>query len=211
MTKKDFIWLGIRTIGVYWLIRLIFIMIMLLWPLGYSLISMTSGAGRVNIFSTCITSFLQIPVPLILMLYFLFGGTLIYKLISHFIRTRPEDLSKPTDYLYCEIIIRFLGLWCIGLVISRICFSLWVPVQTALIFYFTRPAHFQQQNFGMLFRQYCSIATILSITLYLLTGVIAAWYFLKHGKLFINLLSQLWLKASGKDLNQNPVDPVNPV
>jgi hypothetical protein len=208
MTKKEFIWLGIRTIGFYWLLRLILITVTPLWILGYWLISTITSPDKNNILSTVAISIFQIPVPLFLTIYFLFFGTLIYKLISHLVHTQPEDLSKPTGYWHCETLIRFIGLVCIGRIISMLGLTLWGPLQTALMFYLTQPERFQQQGFRAFLQYYCNIGTFFSIAIYLLIAALAAWYFFKHGKFFINLLNRLWLKATENNINQTPVNPV---
>ncbi len=211
MTKKQFIWLGIRIIGFYWLLRLILTIVMLLWLLGHWLISTFTDSDGGNMFATVVIYLFQVPVPLVLSIYFLFFGKLIYKIINRFVRSRPEDLSGLAGYCYCETITRFAGLWCIGMTIKALGLSLWVPLQSALIFYFTQPQRFQEHGLSAFLRQYRNISVILSMALYLLIATFGLWYFLKHGKFFINLLNRLWLGKNEQDLNQNPVNPVNPV
>lgn len=204
MTKKEFVWLVIRAIGMLYLLRIIVAVLMFI----VALVTWQMIVPQGNYTLSLITQLVYMIKPLLLTLYFLFFGTFIYNLISRCVRSRSEDVSLPAGYCYCEIIIRFIGLWFIGVIISRLCLSLWLPLQSAIMVYFTRPEHFQQMGLAAFFPSHCGITTILGLALYLFFGALAVWYFFKHGKVFINLLNRLWLKASGNSLNQNPVNPV---
>lgn len=197
LTKKECIWLGIRAIGLYWLLQLIYAVIMLIWFIGMWLIMrsrMNTPGGFTLAF---VTRLLSIPLPLILIIYFLFFGVFIYKMIHHFVRTRPDDSSHPSGYVYCEIIVRFLGLWTLYCIFSTICMPLRICIQQVLWMCFN-PYSSGSNPFRRFFSEYFNPEAILSMGLYLVLLVIVAWYFLKRGKLFIHLLHRLWMKKIGQ-------------
>lgn len=145
---------------------------------------------QANYTGTWIIFLLNIPAPIILTIYFLFFGTLIYKLINHFTH------SKPTDYLqaahYSEIIVRFIGLWTVGMMLQNIYNSIMTILKNTLVIYFNYPEHLQKNPFVTAFRQqFFNTEAIVSLSLYLALSILFAWYFFNKGNLFINLLNRL--------------------
>ncbi len=206
MTKKEFIWLGIRVIGFYWLIKLALSALALTATIGFLIKLILSGTSQQThhyhaFWPIQLSYFLA---ALALTIYFLFYGKLIYKIISRFAKSQTEDLSKPTGYCYCEIIVRFAGLWYIGTMISKLSFSFMNTIQSILMVYFTRPEQIQEHGISMFFSQSLRPEMLFWTVLFLIPTVIIACYFLKKGKFFIKLLNRLWLKVT----NQNPVNPV---
>ncbi|MHC4554105.1 MAG: hypothetical protein ACYSUS_02225 [Planctomycetota bacterium] len=207
MTKKEFIWLGIHTIGFYSLLKLTLTFISFSWRLGYLLITMNNAPEKISFHSMWTPYILSIPVPLILTIYFLFFGTLIHKFISHCVHTRPEDVSQPAGYFHCEVVVRFVGLIFIGLMLHKVYISIITYLQSYLMFRPTDPQYLEAHR-EAIFKQFFNLGSLLSMLFYLLLVAFFAWYFLKKGKLFINLLNRLWLRKNKSDLNQNPVNPV---
>jgi hypothetical protein len=198
LTKKECIWLGIRAIGLYWLLHLLYTIIMLICFMGMWLIVRTRMNAPGGFALTFTNRLLGLPLPLFMTIYFLFFGTFIYKLINHFVRTQPENPSRPAGYCYCEILIRFLGLWAAFFMLMMISMPFRISLQQALLMVFS-PAHSSGSNpFAMVFRSYLTVEMLLSTGLYLILLLMAAWYFLKRGKLFILLLHRLWMKKIGQ-------------
>jgi uncharacterized protein YacL len=207
MTKKEFIWLGIRAIGIYWLIQLIFTIFMLVYVAVFMLILKNNTADQANFTGTCIVFLSNIPAPIILTIYFLFFGKLVYKLINHFTQPGPTDCLQATGYP--AIIVRFIGLWSVGMMMSRLYASFMGCVQSFLTLYFIHPEYAQQHTFATTFRQqFFNIQTIISLSIYIILSFFVAWYFFKKGNLFINLLNRLWSGKNREDLNQNPAESV---
>lgn len=154
-----------------------------------------------------ITSLVQILLPLILTIYFIFFGKLIYRLVSHFVRSRPEDLSLPTGYCYCETIVRFIGLWVVGKMAYEIYSPIMIYFRSALMTHFLNPDN-PINPFVSASKQFFNMQTLFSFMIYLTLEIVAVWYFLAKGKIFINLLNRLWLKVSRNNVSQNPVIPV---
>ena len=207
MTKKQSIWLGIRAIGVYWLITLIFSSIVLITQT----VSYLTRIEQTDHF--LIPALVRLSGKFLfhftLAMYFLFFGTLVYKLISHFVRSRPEDLSKPAGYCYCETIVRCMGAWFLGKFLSGMIFAAFVlPLQSHIILRITNPELLEKQG-GNIFSFSWPGASFFLIMLplwaiYILIPV----YFLKKGNFFINLLNRLWLKAAGNERSADPVHAV---
>ncbi|MCD6174328.1 MAG: hypothetical protein J7K65_00995 [Planctomycetes bacterium] len=205
MTKKEFIWLGVRTIGFYWLIKLALSALALTATIGVLINLILSGNSQQThhyhaFWPIQLSYFLA---ALALTIYFLFYGKLVYKIISRFAKSQTEDLSKPTGYCYCEIIVRFVGLWYIGAMIGRFSLAFMNTIQSILMVYFTRPEQLQKHGISIYFLEYLGPEMLFWTALFLIPTVIIAWYFLKKGKFFIKLLNRLWLKVT----DQNPVNP----
>lgn len=200
MTKKEFIWLGVRVIGLYWLLRLIYMMIMFVWIIGYWLVLKNSAVEQGNYYAvTWIFHLSNFPVPLIGTIYFLFFGTFIYKLINHFTHAQPTEQLQTTHY--CEIIVRFAGLWGVGMMISRLYTPLITRLQSALMLYVTKTLSSFSEAYATSFRNYFNIEMFVSLAFYLVFALLLGWYFLKKGNLFINLLNRLW---HGKNRQKKP-------
>jgi len=197
MTKKEFIWLGIRAIGIYWLLRLIFAIAAPVYIITYMLLSNTNAASYAMMTWVCFLS--NIPAPIILTIYFLFFGKLIYKLINHFTQPAPTDCLQTTQYP--EIAVRFLGLWLVSGIIGKFYISFTTCLQSALMVYLM-PEHAPGYTFATHLRQqFFNIEMIVSLSIWLLLSSFLVWYFLKKGNLFINLLNSLWL-GKFKEENQ---------
>ena len=143
MTKKEFIWLGIRAIGVYWLIHFLYSIVMPLGPMIFLMLWDFNVVEQAHYTGTWIVFLLNIPVPIILTIYFLFFGKLIYRLISHFTQ------GQPTDYMQAahrsEIIVRFTGLCTLGMMLNSLYASIITVLQSTLVIYFNYP----ERNFSI--------------------------------------------------------------
>lgn len=202
MTKKAFIWLGIRALGFFWLIRLICAILSLLWMIlyftGHTVFSTATEQNRALTAPSLISASIKLPMPIILTIYFLCFGTLVYKLVDCFTVSRHEDISRPPGHVYCEIIIRFIGLWIVGMMAFSIYDTFMLYLRSALMMHFLSPDN-PSNPFVSALRQFLDAQAILSLAFFLVLEIAAAWYFLKHGKFFIALLNRLWLKASGNE------------
>lgn len=197
MTQKQFIWLGIRVLGFYWLIKLIYAIFMVVWVMVFGLLSQTGATLHANYTATWIVCLFIFPIPLFLSAYFLFFGKQIYKFINHFVHNRPDDVLQAKGY--SEVIIRFIGLWCIGLMINSLFKPFFISLQSATIVYYTHPESLRQGILATALQGYLNIASISSLAIYSILLIFFIWYFLKRGKLFIKLLYRLW---RGKDQPQ---------
>lgn len=145
---------------------------------------------QANYTGTWILFLLNIPAPIILTIYFLFFGKLIYRLISHFTQGQPTDCMQAAHY--SEIIVRFTGLCTLGMMLNRLYASIITVLQSTLVIYFNYPEHLQKNPFATAFRQqFFNIEAIVSLSLYLALSILFAWYFFNKGNLFINLLNRL--------------------
>ena len=215
MTKKEFIWLGIRFFGVIYLIKSIGILLRFFTaaaPLGMMFIHPQGASGIIARWSI-LGSLLEGLPSILLCLYLLFFGKWAFNIIARTSQLTADDLlQKEND---TEILIRFLGLrWICGIflqiigVISRL-FMLGLIKVSPTLTEITEIA--KQHGLGdpvKTIRNPLTHQELGSIAFSLLISALLAWYFLGYGKFFINLLNRLWLKASGTNTNQNPVNPV---
>lgn len=208
MTKKEFIWLGIRFLGIAWLV---FTFGGILSAIGSFIVMLdllpVFGMSEKVIFVTLFASVFSSTIDVLIIIYLLFFGKFIFNIV-HGTSSHPLDMIIEKQN-YTEILIRFIGLWWVWKVIFQL-FGLLSRVFYTFIF--THIAKLlddgtsqetMKELIGKIppFQQSMLWGTLLNTLIY----AFLAWYFLKHGKLFIKLLNRLWLGKSKQDLNQNPV------
>ncbi|MCD6174327.1 MAG: hypothetical protein J7K65_00990 [Planctomycetes bacterium] len=210
MTKKEFIWLGIRFLGIFQLIISLrsilaaistFFVILILLPID--------SASEKIIFVGLFGSLIDSIVHVLIIIYLLFFGKFIFNIVH---RTSSQSLDAVLEKQdYTEILIRFIGFWWLWRVACKLFGALFFVFwnQTLQIL----ANHFNQELMEALSKLQHSIQQnmVWSVLASILLYSVLSWYFLKHGKFFINLLNRLWLGKNEQDLNQNPVNPVNPV
>ncbi len=203
MTKKEFIYLGIRIIGFYWLLQLAVSAVSLIWNLGYTLLLFIRNSNNPSFYQQLPndpdnymlmilpSNILYFLVPLFITLYFLYCGKKVYKMIDHFTLSDPEDSSLPKGYSYCEMFIRISGFWII---------------MTALEGVFDQILFFLEHFIGNIFDSYnyetpteglslWHFSFLLTIIPAVVVNSLVAWYLLKKGKFLIDLLHRFWQKA----------------
>jgi hypothetical protein len=203
MTKKEFIWLVIRFFGLVTLMLsvrpivntiLTFCVTLPLFP--------AEDASEAVVLVSLLPVILDGVFKLLIVVYLLFFGKTLFTIVN---RTSTQALDaalvKPD---YTEILIRFLGLWWLWLIAGHI-FRLIYSLCMALILHHpdwlmsnvvneptksTTLETFTQLNSSLYPLQMITIVGLLSN---ILIYSILAWYFLKHGRYFINLFNRLWL------------------
>lgn len=209
MTKKQFIWLIIRFVGI---LKLIFSFgtILLGIPALLMIFSSYSATGTperlitITLFGELLRSAWQILV----VVYLVFFGKTIFNIIH---RTAAGSLDVTSEEQnYVEILIRFVGFWWLWKFAVQIFGFITTAIWQAVLshsewFLSNEPGNQEIKEALDRFLDSFQQGMIWYILLKLLLYMALAWYFLKHGKFFINLLNRLWLKAAGNDLNQNPV------
>ncbi|MHC4926278.1 MAG: hypothetical protein ACYTER_02915 [Planctomycetota bacterium] len=197
MTKKEFIQLVIRFTGIILLItslsRIIkgfvsgLAMLMILPDLNPSvLITIWALAGPL----------VESIIMLIVICYLLFRGKLINNIVNRTSSLESEDLLQKENIT--EILIRFIAIWWFWKILRQIFSLIYTQISMLLL---SHPEWFVEYHDGSKefpeklrelldpTQEYFLWSTIASIVLYTLL----AWYFLKGGKLFINLLTRRWL------------------
>jgi len=212
MTKKEFIWLGIRFFGVIYLLRSIPILLKFFAAfvsMGTQFIHPQHASGHIARWS--VLGSLAEGLPTILLcFYLLFFGKWAFNIIARTSQLTDGDLLQKENYT--EILIRFFGLRCIwsifvgiiGVFIKLIMLAM-IKVSPTLAEIANDP---RSENHFKDMKMLLTLPGLLTILISILISALLAWYFLKNGKLFINFLNRLWLKAAENDLTRNPVSPV---
>ena len=220
MKKKEFIWLGIRFLGIIQLVTS-FDSIIKAIGLANAMILIMPASMPTEILSSValLGEFVRCIIDIAIFVYLLFFGGFIICIVH---RTSALELDSPLQKQnYPEILIRCLGVWWLWKILRQI-FRLisgtiygWVLTHPEWLssYAFLNISDETREQLNELIEPVMKNLHWFVLSNVILYGILA-WYFLKHGKFFINLLNRLWLKASGNNnnnLNQNPVDPVNPV
>lgn len=191
MSKDEFIRLGIRVIGFYWLMRLILLGIMFLYVLVMWVMS-TMGLGPEGRYIPSMIVYLfSFPVPLLLCVYFLFFGGYVHKFIDRFVLSCAEEVLDRNGC--CEVIARFTGLWFIGKLIYYTTSPFVLGFRSLLTMRLIYPESYNESSFAMFSKDIFQVSVIVSVVINLLIMSCIAWYFLKRGKMFIDLLGRVWV------------------
>ena len=148
-------------------------------------------------------------VDILIVIYLLFFGKIIFNTIHRTSRHLPEAVLEKTDYM--EILIRFIGFWwlwrIVNMVFSLLCGRLMLLVISR--FQHLPSGDTPSDALEVLLSKLSELHQQLAwhTPIYIVVYAVLAWYFLKHGQFFIALLNRLWLKAIGNNLTENPVDP----
>jgi hypothetical protein len=219
MTKKDFIWLVTRAIGLFMAFLSVPFIVSSIFSFFIMLKILSAEIMREWLILLNLSGiFLEGAFKTIIVVYLLFFGKTLFNIVQHTSRLSLENVLEKENYT--EILIRFLGVWWLWRIVCQAC-GLISSSFYALIL--SNPAWLKNIFSGLTtdsleWQELCSrLSKILhplqqsmiwSILLDILIYSLLAWYFLKHGKFFINLLNRLWLKATRDGVNQNPVNPV---
>ncbi len=213
MTKKEFIWLVIRFLGIFKLILSLRVILNAL-PSFVPLLTLLPplGASEQVVFFGLLGILLDAVVDILIVIYLLFFGKTIFKIVHRTSNQTLEAVLEKQDYI--EILIRFIGFWWLWKIVLRIYHLI---SGCLLIFVFSHPERFLLANYIDQEMSDKFMTKVVELTrqniawytpAYILLYAALAWYFLKHGRLFINVLNRLWLGKNTENLNQNPVDPV---
>lgn len=213
MTKKDFIWLVIRAVGLFKAFLSVPFIVDAMSSLFIILtIFSAENASETFILLGLSGIFMEGLIKAMIAVYLLFFGKIFFNIVHHTSSLSLDTvLEKPN---YTEILIRFLGVWWLWkLVIEIYAFitiRLWHAFLLGSGWLSSDDPTCQQvkavmEKFMPAFQGKIIWSTLVHILLYSLL----TWYFLKHGKFFVNLFNRLWQKAIEKD--KTPVNPVNPV
>jgi len=173
MNKRQFIWLTIRFIGVFWLIK------------SFGVILKIPFLGGVALAKQLAT--------VIIILYLLFGGKCIFAIVNRTSRNCHDDLLQKEDY--GQILIRFLGIWWLFRIATEISRLLLALAGLLLVRGMTDSPKVDQitsQEMQELLDSMC--ATVLwARAINVIVYAFLAWYLLRCGKLIIRLLRHRWL------------------
>ena len=208
MTKKEFIWLLIRFLGIFKLVlSLRFILTMIGALSGTLIILPASTLSEKVVFFISFLMVLENLSYILVAVYLVFFGKTVFNIIY---RTSEKALDTVLEKQnYVEILIRFVGLWWLWESICRVCRAAYTGLMILILSHpkwilsesqLTQEAENFFSTIMKAFHDNISWNALISILLF----AALAFYFLKHGKFFINLLNRLWLKETNQNLIQNP-------
>ena len=195
MNKRQFIWLTIRFIGVFWLIKSLSVILKIpfLGGASFCLLPLPSNSTSENLtFLVLAITLAKQLATVIIILYLLFGGRCIFAIVNRTSRNCHDDLLQREDY--AQILIRFLGIWWLFRIVTEICRLLLALAVTLLVKSMTNVPNVSQidnQDIQELLDSMCSMF-LLAHVLDILVYALLAWYFLRGGKLIIRLLRHRW-------------------
>jgi hypothetical protein len=204
MTKKQFIWFVIRFVGMIY----IFLAVPAVLTLGnclYNLIKTYPYTQAGTYFASyfLIYQALASASVVLIAVYLLFCGKFLCRIVDK--STVWDDDCGLNNYKYAEILIRFVGVYFLWRILCHLCIALYSAGMLTRLK--SAPADFQQlaAKNDMLAQHFKNLHINLSpdslIGLLLTAGL--AYYFLKHGKLIIDLFCRRWLP-------EEPQAPVSP-
>ncbi|MHC4386762.1 MAG: hypothetical protein ACYSUG_07195, partial [Planctomycetota bacterium] len=164
-----------------------------------------SGASGLMALYSYISELIECTIDIAIVVYLLFFGKCLLNVIHQTSTLELDDAMEKQNY--AEILIRFVGVWWLWKIICQI-FRLisgmlhaWVLMNPQ---WFSE--HFDRSEEVSKKLQELIGPTIENLHWLVLSNVILyaflAWYFLKHGKLFINLLNRRWTGKNGEEPNQ---------
>jgi hypothetical protein len=206
MTKKQFIWLVIRFIGFGYL----FMAVQAILLLGFCICDLiryypydkaSSYLASYSLLDLAAAS----AATIVITAYMLFFGKFVYRVIDKSTSFVAEcDLDTRN---YAEIMIRFIGLYFLWWILAKLCIALYSTIM--LIRFKHAPQEIVQlvSKNEMLSQQFKNLqknvdANVL-IGIIILAGL--AFYFLKHGKLVIDLFHHRWLPGETRQSIEAPV------
>ena len=196
MNKREFIWLVIRFIGVFWLI-MAFCAVVKIPFLGVSLFTFLPASMEYS--SSMLTSLIlsatlagQIAIVLFAA-YLLFYGRFIFGIVNRTSGNCHENSLRREDYVV--ILVRFAGVWWLWLIAKEVGRQLSAFVSLMVLRFFfdlndISDAH-GEELLDLL--EGVSGAHLWIRAANIVIYVIFAWYFLKKGKLIIRLFCRRWL------------------
>lgn len=189
MTKKEFVWLGIRFLGVTLFVFSFEKILAALFSIPLAISLVPACGFEVFILATLLQSIFGNAYPLIIALYLAFFGKSLFNLIHRRSRSLCDHpLTKPD---IAEILIRFIGvIWLYVLLRHAVSWGLG-SISFWLISRINDPVVAELRS---------KLQNLLSAyDLWRLFAVIGyaflAWYFLYRGKLLIGWLNHLWHKT----------------
>jgi hypothetical protein len=199
MTKKQFIWLVIRFVGFAYLFMAVPAVLMLgnrVWNL---IKSYPYDQPATYFFSYVMIDQASASAATIAMtIYMLFFGRFIYRVVDKSTSFVAEEGLDTRNF--AEIMIRFIGVYFLWGIFARLCISLYAGVMLARLKH--APADYSQlvSKTDQLSQYFKGLESNLSrdalIGLIILAGL--AFYFLKYGKLVIDLFHTRWLPVTSK-------------
>ena len=188
MNKREFIWLVIRFVGVFWLIRA-FRAVILIPALGVAMAMllpfyMDDPSSVLTSLILSATLVEQIAIVLFAA-YLLFYGRFIFGIVNRTSENCHEGSLRREDYVV--IMVRFMGVWWLWLILKEVGGQLSAFASLMVLRSFTHGEEF----LGIL--EGVSGAQLWTRAANIVIFVIFAWYFLKKGKLIIRLLCRRWL------------------
>jgi hypothetical protein len=204
MTKRQFIWLVIRFVGFAYLFMAVPAVLMLGNCIRYLIQYYPYNQGG-NYFGSYILfdQATASAATIAMTVYMLFFGKFIHRVVDKSTSFVAEcDLDTRN---YAEIMIRFIGVYFLWGIFARLCISLYSAMMLARLKH--APVEFNQlvSKSDQLSKYFKSFESNLSrdslIGLIILAGL--AFYFLKYGKLVIDLFHHRWLPGE----TQTPETP----
>jgi len=207
MTKREFIWLVIRAVGLF---KLIVSLRFVFSAIGTFIVMLTilpvdNGPGKVILIGL-FGMLLESISPIIIVIYLLLFGKTIYHVVHRTSCHTPEVVLEKTDY--AEILMRFIGFWWLWRIVCQI-FRLVNGLLYAVILshpkWLNNDIAYEATD-SQLWKELIRVLhplqqqMVWSVLLNILIYSILAWYFLKHARFFMNLLNRLWLGKVNQDV-----------
>lgn len=210
MTKKEFIWLGIRFAGLF---KLILSVGTIATAIGTIVLLSTmifpSDTAEGVVFVTLLSILLDAVVDILIVVYLLWFGKIVFNIIHRTSGHSSEAVLEKQDYT--ELLIRFIGFWWLWRVVFGIfgLISGWLMISVVSYLEYL-PSEGSSDGIGVLLSKLSELHHQFArhAPLYIVVYALLAWYFLKRGQIFINWLNHLWLKAIRNNLTRNPVTSV---